>query len=234
MADRLALKQLTKSDLTFFESLFRSLNVGNQKSINLNADVFVQQFYPSLPSLIGSGAADRILVSLTVIGPAAAPPYVLSRAVTKRDAYKNWRLNGEFIWDPEDQPHRFDVLSANDLALIEFSGDPAPQNVSLLLLAQKSPIDAALHKSLAPMIPGGRKTMVQISRQELAAAAIGVPSSHPVWALAKSVNLRAPRLSLPSRCKVIGGRSLRASVVVTAAGRSLLPVSAGAKSIPSI
>lgn len=186
MADRLALKRLTGSDLTFFESLFRSLKVGNQKSINLNADVFVQQFYPSLPSLIGAGASDRILVSLTVIGPAAAPPYVLSRAVTKRAAYKNWRLNGEFIWDPEGQPHRFDILSANDLALIEFSGDPAPQKISLLLLAQKSPIDTALHKSLATMIPGGRKTMVQISRQELATAAISVPPSHPVWVLAEN------------------------------------------------
>lgn len=186
MADRLALKQLTKSDLTFFESLFRSLNVGNQKSINLNADVFVQKFYPSLPSLIGSGASDRILVSLTVMGPAAAPPYVLSRAVTKRAAYKNWRLNGEFIWDPEGQPKRFDILSENDLALIEFSGDPVPQEISLLLLAQKSPIDAALHKSLASMIPGGRKTMIQISRIKLTDAAIGVSPSHPVWALAEN------------------------------------------------
>lgn len=184
MIDRLALKRLTASDLTFFESLFRSLNVGNQKSINLNADVFIEKFYSSLPGLVGSGVSDRILVSLTVIGPAAAPPYVLSRAITKRDAYKNWRLNGEFIWDPEGQPGRFNILSANDLALIEFSGEPVPQKVSLVLLAQKSTIDAPLHDALAKKIPGGRRTMIEISRQELADAMAGIPAAHPAWAFA--------------------------------------------------
>lgn len=185
MVDRIALKRLTASDLTFFESLFRSLNSGNQKSINLNADVFVDEFYASLPGLIGSGAPDRILVSLTVIGPAAAPPYTLSRAITKRVAYKNWRLNGEFIWDPEGEPGRFNILSANDLALMEFSGEPVPQKVSLVLLAQKSGTDAPFHGALSPVIPGGRKTMIQISRQELATAIAGILPSHPIWAFAE-------------------------------------------------
>ena len=43
MVDRIVLKRLTASDLTFFKSLFRTLSAGNQKAINLNADVFVEQ-----------------------------------------------------------------------------------------------------------------------------------------------------------------------------------------------
>ncbi|MEJ2116834.1 MAG: DUF3883 domain-containing protein [Pseudolabrys sp.] len=191
MAERIALKRLTASDLTFFESLFRSLNVGNQKSINLNADVFVQEFYPSLPDMVGFGAPDRILVNLRILGPDGASEYVLSRAITKRDAYKNWRLNGEFIWDPENQPGRFDVLSPNDLALIEFSGDPIPKEVSLLLIAQKSAVDAPLHSVLAPLIPGGRKTMIEISRQALATAIDGISPSHAIWAFVKNPTLEA-------------------------------------------
>lgn len=85
MPDRIALKRLTASDLTFFESLFRTLDVGNQKSINLNADVFVERFYPTLPDQI-STSGDVINVSLTVLGPDGAGPYLLSRAITKREA----------------------------------------------------------------------------------------------------------------------------------------------------
>jgi len=42
MTTRLALKRLTDSDLTIFETLFRKLAAGNQKAINLNADVFIK------------------------------------------------------------------------------------------------------------------------------------------------------------------------------------------------
>ena len=48
MMDKLALKRLTASDLTFFEWHFKNRNVGNQKAINLNADVFSDQLYPAL------------------------------------------------------------------------------------------------------------------------------------------------------------------------------------------
>ena len=51
---KLALKKLTASDLTLFEWHFRNRNAGNQKAINLNADVFVQQLFPALPEVGGS------------------------------------------------------------------------------------------------------------------------------------------------------------------------------------
>src|ERR1700761_5012185 len=109
MPDRIALKRLTASDLTLFETLFRTLNAGNQKAINLNADIFVDRLYPSLPGLVPT-YGDTIPVTLTVLGPAASPAHVISRAITKREAYKNWRLNGEFIRDPDGETGRFNVL----------------------------------------------------------------------------------------------------------------------------
>lgn len=45
---RFAVKKLSRSDLTFFEPQFRVQNAGNQKSINLNRDVFVDQLFPAL------------------------------------------------------------------------------------------------------------------------------------------------------------------------------------------
>jgi hypothetical protein len=184
MPDRIALKRLTASDLTFFEALFRTLDVGNQKSINLNADIFIERFYPNLPAQVTS-IGDVINVTLTLLGPAGAGPYVLSRAITKRDAYKNWRLNGEFVYDPEGQAGRFNKMAAGDLAVFDFSGDPAPQKVSLLLISTNAPSDVPLHSSLNGLIPGGRRTMVEISRSQLATAAASTSAAHPVWTLAK-------------------------------------------------
>ncbi len=183
MADRIALKRLTASDLTFFEPLFRKLNAGNQKAINLNADVFAEQLYPGLANLLAT-VGDVIPLTLAILGPGAAPSYVLSRSVTKRAGYKNWRLNGEFVRDPEDEPGRFDYLAAGDLAIMDFSGDPAPQRMTLLLVAAASAADAPLHAALSPLIPGNRRTMIQITRMEIAGAASTVPASHPIWALA--------------------------------------------------
>lgn len=183
MPERIAIKRLTASDLTFFETLYRTLNAGNQKAINLNADVFVDRFYPALPGLVHT-LGDAIPVSLTILGPDGAPAQVISRAVTKGVGYKNWRLNGEFIRDPENQVGRFNILSAGDLAVMEFSGDPSPQRLTLLLIAKASTFDGPLHAALNPIIPGGRRTMIEVSRDQLAGAVASVSNAHPIWLLA--------------------------------------------------
>jgi len=191
MIDRIALKRLTASDLTFFESLFRTLGAGNQKAINLNADVFVERLYPALPGLVPM-LGDVIPLTMTILGPAAAPAYVMSRAVTKRDAYKNWRLNGEFVRDPEGEAGRFNALKAGDLAVMEFGGEPGPQRLTLQLLAAGSPADAPLHAALNPLLPsGGRLTMMQITRGQIAAAAATVPHAHPIWTMATDTEFDA-------------------------------------------
>jgi hypothetical protein len=52
LPDFIAVKSLAASDLTFIEHFFRTLNVGGQKSINLNADVLTGEFYPNLESFL--------------------------------------------------------------------------------------------------------------------------------------------------------------------------------------
>ena len=215
MVDRIVLKRLTASDLTFFESLFRTLSAGNQKAINLNADVFVERLYPALPGFVPV-LGDVIPVTMTILGPAAASAYVISRAITKREAYKNWRLNGEFIRDPEGEAGRFDVLKPNDLAVMEFSGEPGPQRLTLQLLAAGSLTDAPLHAALDPLIPGGRLTMVQITRGQLAAVAVTVPPTHPIWSMATDAEFDAA-LEDAAQSGVKGSGTLRKTRIVTAA-----------------
>lgn len=217
MTDRLALKRLTASDLTFFETLFRSLNVGNQKSINLNADVFIERFYPTLAQL-----GSLFPVRLVIYGPNSAAADTLSRAITKQDAYKNWRLNGEFVRDPEDQPGRYGTLSPGDLAILDFSGDPTPQKTSLLLISSAQPLDGVLYKALSPLIPGGRKTMVELSRAALADAAAGVPNSHPVWVLAAD-----PEFDAAMEDAALGG--LKGTVALAKTGKTISAEALAAK-----
>ena len=81
MADHLALKRLTASDLTLFESLFRRLNAGNQKAINLNADVFVGALYPSAPTL-GTAMDNEIPLALSLFGPGGKPAHKMTRKIS--------------------------------------------------------------------------------------------------------------------------------------------------------
>lgn len=192
MVDRLAVKRLTASDLTFFESQFRKLSVGNQKSINLNADVFIEQLYENLPTIAAATpGGDVVPVSLTIHGPGIAPPYPIARSITKREAYKNWRLNGEFVRDPEDQPGRFDNLVAGDLAVFDFLGDPIPRKLTLVVVSSVAAPDAALFAGLNPLIPGGKKTMVRLTRSQLAAAAATSAENHPIKTIAADLEFQA-------------------------------------------
>lgn len=127
VARKLAVKRLTASDLTFFEWHFRNHNAGNQKAINLNADVFVDELYPALPELsIDSG---KVPVDISVFGPNGKGLQNLQRKIVKFGTYKNWRLNGEFIYNPNEDPGRYNVLSPGDFAFLEFSGAALPASL---------------------------------------------------------------------------------------------------------
>jgi hypothetical protein len=69
---KLALKRLTKSDLTIFEWHFRNRNAGNQKSINLNADVFVNELYLAV-STVALTNGNEMPVSVGIFGPGIKP-----------------------------------------------------------------------------------------------------------------------------------------------------------------
>lgn len=174
---RFAIKVLSSSDLTFFEPQFRIRNAGNQKSINLNRDVFVDKLYPLVPELIAEGHGELEL-RLRVNGPGAAYDEIrLVRKVAKGEGYHNYRLNGEFVRNPEDDGARFDRLEPGDLAVLGFDGVAQPTLVQLLVLSGAEAADAAL---LAALRPTGRRTMVTVDRAALAAAAAGAPPDHPI------------------------------------------------------
>lgn len=173
---KMALKRLTKSDLTFFFWHFQNGNAGNQKAINLNADVFVELLFPTIhDEAVRRG--DRFPVDLDIYGPGGAGALNLQRKIVKGDSYKNWRLNGEFVRDDEQ---RFRPLKEGDLAVIEFEGDAAPHAARLVLVAKEMSADAAAHAGLDAWL--GNRRMARITPEQLdtIVAAAKVADAHPL------------------------------------------------------
>lgn len=168
---KLAVKLLRQSDLTFFEPQFRRLNRNRQKSLNLNRSVLIDVFYPALGGLQHKAV---IPVRLAIWGPDAAPEIRLSRSVTKEA--KNWRLNGEFVRNPDISPARFNSLAPGDLALLRFDGVAVPDAVTLVIVSATAPADAELHAQLAPLAGGNMRA---VGPEELLQALAGTPPEHP-------------------------------------------------------
>lgn len=125
---KIALKLLTASDLSLFKV---HLRLSKQKAINLNSGIFIDQFYPALQNTF-----EAVPVELSIYGPAAKPAHILTRKTLRSPGSKNWRLDGEFIHDIEEDPDRFRHLQAGDYALITFSGDERPTAIQLILISQ--------------------------------------------------------------------------------------------------
>jgi len=185
---RVAAKQLTASDLTLFASQFHKPGQkSKQKAINLNADVFVARFYPGLRDHF-----KELHFGLSIIGPGGAPPYLLSRKALRTQGAKNWRLNGELINDPVDQPGRFDGLAEGDVAILAFEGVDQPEKLTLVLVSAKA--DSALHASVcATTAFQSRETMRQLSEGDLRSLVDGsrdaYASPHPLEALLTADNV---------------------------------------------
>ena len=180
MTDRIAIKRLTASDCTLFEAVFRTIGAGNQKSINLNADILTGQFYPNLAA--AAAATDNVVpLPISIYGPAAKGPHILTRKIIKNPTYKNWRLNGEFVSGPPGDPTRYDEIKPGDLAIMAFKGEAVPSRMDVILVGQSSPVDAALHAALATLF--GNKSMIAVTAADVASVANGaaVPESHPVY-----------------------------------------------------
>jgi Domain of unknown function (DUF3883) len=179
---RLALKKLTASDLTLFEWHFRNRNVGNQKAINLNADVFVDQLFPGLPE--AAAVFDgRLPVDLFLYGPGAAAELNLQRKIIKGGTYKNWRLDGETIHNPGDTPDRFNSLTEGDVAVMEFNEGQFPSRLRLVLLAHAASPDVPFLAHLDRRLQG--RSMVSMGRSDLSSdvSAAGVAPEHPIHEL---------------------------------------------------
>jgi hypothetical protein len=180
MPSKLALKKLTQSDLTFFKWHFINHPAGNQKAINLNADVFMDVLFPGLQAVADKNQG-RILVSLQIYGPGLENELILARKIIKFGTYKNWRLNGEFIENPIESPSRFNSLVANDLVLFEFPDEDVPRSVKMLLVANAVPEDSGLHKELSRFI--GKRSMVAIDTGQLqdVVSRVNPVAAHPIY-----------------------------------------------------
>lgn len=178
---KLAIKKLTASDLTLFEWQFRNANAGNQKSINLNANVFVDRLFNKLPDT-DVGKAGRIPLDLFIFGPGMAPALNLQRKIIKGGSYKNWRLNGEFIMNPADMPDRFNVLEPGDYAIFDFEGEFWPTGARMVLVAKNHPDDARLHAGIDDF---GINSMeaIEIPNIRMIVHGSGAPEAHPVCEL---------------------------------------------------
>ncbi|MBV9968088.1 MAG: hypothetical protein JO008_20630 [Alphaproteobacteria bacterium] len=180
MNSKLALKRLSAADLTFFEWQFRHLGVGGQKSINLNADVFVDQLFPAIGE--ATRPSGRVPIDLWIFGPGSRPAINLQRKIIKGGSYKNWRLNGEFVTNPLDEPDRFNLLVPGDYAFFSFEGDVVPSSATVLFVASQSPQDGTLHGALAQFGLSGRDSMRALEESDISHLIAGaqLPENHPL------------------------------------------------------
>src|SRR3546814_13761918 len=80
LPERIAIKILSPSDLTFFDALYKQSNVGgNQKAINLNDNVFAKILYTDFAAS-SLGKDVEVPISVTVFGPSPSDPYRFARS----------------------------------------------------------------------------------------------------------------------------------------------------------
>jgi hypothetical protein len=180
MPVKIAIKKLSASVCKFFEEVFQKSNVGNQKSINMNADVLVDELYPSLAA-IAALTDDQVALPLKIYGPdGKMPTETITRKLIKSASYKNWRLNGETVRGPASDPKRYDQIAAGDLAVMIFKGDGgAPTSMDMILVGARDTNDSVVHTALSALF---RKTMISTTPERLAAVlpVTGVASDHPI------------------------------------------------------
>lgn len=177
-----AVKRLTRSDLTFFEYQFRRQNAGNQKSINLNADVFIDDIFPYART-IAAGQPHQFPVRLQIFGPGLrrAPDNKTRKVIAAGGNQKNWRLNGEFVPDPDDDPMRYHGLAAGDLAVFAFEESrvqPVPESIALVLVSQVEIDDAGVLADLQAFLGAGRMRL--LPRDVLGQVSAASPTDHPI------------------------------------------------------
>lgn len=174
-----AVKQLTASDLSLFEPHYDPQR-SRQKAINLNANVFVEELYPGLRD-----RRSQVTFSVEFLGPGRRPPHTLTRKVIRSPGAKNWRLDGELVRNPHEDPTRFDGLAPGDLAVLGFVGDQLPAGlVAVLVSAGQDPDLHAALSSLADFT--GRNTMRVLTpaqiRQAIDASSSQYSDGHPLLA----------------------------------------------------
>lgn len=178
MSRKLVLKKLKASDLSFFIPYLNQYPNTKQKGFNLDTRVIETALFPTLTAEIEATDDKRAPVALTFFGPGGAAPYMLMRKVLKQ--HKNWRLNGEAVPNPLDEPGRFDKIAPEDIAIMEFSGASMPDAVKVVLLSASDPKDAATHAAFSTAFPGESMSVLSEDAIEKVILAAGTPANHPI------------------------------------------------------
>jgi hypothetical protein len=144
--------------------------------------VFVDVLYPSITET-PLGKEGRIPLELYVYGPGMNGQCNLTRKILKGPSYKNWRLNGEYVENPDDNPERFNALVPTDFVIFSFDGELYPTSASAVFVAQTVRDDAMLHAQLDVFL--GMRRMAALAGSDLAGivARAQIPEAHPVNAL---------------------------------------------------
>lgn len=178
MKKKIAIKRLTRSDLTLFEWQFRVQKAGNQKAINLNANIFAEKLFPALSEI--SISRNRFPIDLHIYGPGITMPHNLQRKIIKGQTYKNWRLNGEFIHNPLEEPERYNILQEGDFLIFDFYGVEIPTSAKVFLIAKNNSSDNTIHTEITKKL--GNFRMMEVAEKlitELITRA-GIPEDHPL------------------------------------------------------
>lgn len=179
MEHPIALKRLTASDLTFFDWHFRQGQSGNQKAINLNADVFIDELYPQLPT---QNEADegKFNVTLQLFGPGVRKQHTIPTKIVKGASYKNWRLGGSTVENPSHDPQRYNSLSPDDIAVMRFIGSPVPLSVEMVLLSRSDSADGPIHDVLNNELANHSMAAVKVEKFSSLLRNIAADAAHPI------------------------------------------------------
>jgi Domain of unknown function (DUF3883) len=176
----------------------------------MDAAVFVRQLYPSLPEAALTLPGRRVPPDISIYGPGTAPMHNLQRKILKQE--KNWRLNGEYIDNPDDAPNRYNELREGDFAVFEFTGFPFPTAAKMVLVSKSNASDTELHRDLEKRF--GQTSMVALTPQLLEEIIdfASPPKDHPIheWAGADVIEEAAfgNALSIEKLLKRRQGRGL--------------------------
>lgn len=178
MSRKIAIKKLRASDLSFFRAYFVRHSDVKQKALNLNANIIVKEFFPNLEAAVDASPGQRAPVTLTIFGPNGAAPHVLERKVLKQQ--KNWRLNGELVYDPEGDPSRYDRLHEGDLAIMEFSGASMPHAIKMVLLSATDTNDHVIHAAFSSEYTTPSMELVSEGDIQRIIREANTPAGHPI------------------------------------------------------
>ena len=204
--DRIAVKRLRSSDLTFFQSQYEHQHeqaelIGRtgtrQKGVGLDSRTLIDLFYPTLPD-------QTYPVELLILGPGSIRPWPSPGAMVRLWA-KNWRLGGCTVRNPASDPHRFDALEEGDLAVMLFIGQDKPEAIRMCLIPHTDPLWPLWSEGF-----GGRNGLVPLPmNQFLAVLSDPDYAEHPIVDILEDIDLDLLEAEQADRVRRFRGFSTR-------------------------